>query len=201
MLTHDIRGRWWWYGSTGWTFPPTFHYILLLCDRWQQRGSLTNWHLTWKCMWNKGEGVSLNSPMWKKMALIDIDLHKLNIYGDQTVDVNSVRWWVVHFSGGNSKVKDKPRSIWPCTAVTPWNEDGLDQLICANCWIMTGTCIRSWISASILWKWHWQSWNIAKSVLDVSHKCLDGNRKLAICKFVRTYWTNTGLKVLVSWIT
>ena len=48
MLTCDIRGGWWWFGNRGWTLSPLFHYILLLCDRWQQRGSLTNWCLTWQ---------------------------------------------------------------------------------------------------------------------------------------------------------
>ena len=63
MLIHNIRGRQWWYGSRGWIFPPVFHYMLLLCDRWQQRGSLTKWHLTWKYIWSKG--VGLNSSMLK----------------------------------------------------------------------------------------------------------------------------------------
>jgi len=27
----------------------------------------------------------------------------LNVYGDQTVDVSTVRWWVVHFSSGDSE--------------------------------------------------------------------------------------------------
>jgi len=35
--------------------------ILLLCDRWHQRGSLTDWHLTWKWVCNKG--VQFNSSM------------------------------------------------------------------------------------------------------------------------------------------
>ena len=61
ILAHNIRGRWWWYGSKGWTFPPISHYILL---PWQRRGSPTTWHLTWKCMWNKR--VSLNFSMRKK---------------------------------------------------------------------------------------------------------------------------------------
>jgi len=60
----DIRGGCWWYGSRGWAFPPIFHYMLFLCDRWQQRGRLTKWHLTWKCGWSKG--VWLNSSMQKK---------------------------------------------------------------------------------------------------------------------------------------
>jgi len=29
MLTHNVRGGCWWYGSRGWTSLPVFHYILL----------------------------------------------------------------------------------------------------------------------------------------------------------------------------
>jgi len=43
IMVHDVRSGWWWYGSRGWTFPLTFHYISLLCDRWQQRSSLIKW--------------------------------------------------------------------------------------------------------------------------------------------------------------
>lgn len=34
----------------------TFHTysITFCCYRWQQRGSLTIWHLSWKCVWSKG---------------------------------------------------------------------------------------------------------------------------------------------------
>jgi len=35
--------------------------ILLICDRWQQRGSLTGW----KCTWSKS--VLLSSSIWKKL--------------------------------------------------------------------------------------------------------------------------------------
>ena len=41
----------------------------------------------------------------EKVAPIDIHRHLLNVYGDETVDVSIVRWWVVHFSKGDSKVK------------------------------------------------------------------------------------------------
>lgn len=44
-LAHNVKGRWWWYGSRGWTFSPVFHSMLLLCYRWQLRGSLTKWHI------------------------------------------------------------------------------------------------------------------------------------------------------------
>ena len=45
--------------------PPILHYILSPCDRWLQRGNLTEWCLTWKCVWSKG--VELNSSMQKKL--------------------------------------------------------------------------------------------------------------------------------------
>ena len=73
----------------------------------------------------------------EKIAPSDIHWHLLDVYGDHTVDISTVRWWVAHFSSGDSDVKEKPCSEWPCTAVTPWNEECLDQLICANRQIMT----------------------------------------------------------------
>jgi len=44
----------------------------------------------------------------------------------------TVRRWEARCSIGDSDVKDKPRSGRPCTAVTPRNEERLDQLIRAN---------------------------------------------------------------------
>jgi len=69
------------------------------------------------------------------MAPTDIHWCVLNIYGEQTVSI--VRWWVVRFSSGDSNSKDKLCSRWPCTAVTPLNEECLDQLMHVNWWIMT----------------------------------------------------------------
>jgi hypothetical protein len=73
----------------------------------------------------------------EKIAPNVIHRRLLNVYGDQTVDVSTVRRWVARFSSGDSDVKDKPRSGRPCTALTPRNEERLDQLICANRWITT----------------------------------------------------------------
>jgi len=73
----------------------------------------------------------------EKMAPNDIHQRLLNIYGDQTVDVSTVRRWVARFSSGDSDVKDKPRSRRPCTAVTPRNEERLDQLMHTNQQITT----------------------------------------------------------------
>lgn len=48
-LVCNVRGGCRWPGNRGLTFPPIFHYISFLCDRWQQGGSLT-----WQCVWHEG---------------------------------------------------------------------------------------------------------------------------------------------------
>jgi len=68
----------------------------------------------------------------EKIAPNEIHRRLLNVYGDQTVDVSTVRRWVTPFSSGDSDVEDQPRSGWPCIAVTPRNEERLDHLIRAN---------------------------------------------------------------------
>jgi len=84
-----------WDGSRDWTFPPIFHYLLLSCDRWQQRGSLTEWHLTWKGIWSRSVTEFLYA---ETMALTDINQCLLNVEEDQTVSVSTMRWWVECFS-------------------------------------------------------------------------------------------------------
>jgi len=68
----------------------------------------------------------------EKIAPSDIHRRLLNVYGDQTVDVSTVRQWVACFSSGDSDVQDKPRSGRPCTSVTPRNEERHDQLLRAK---------------------------------------------------------------------
>ena len=135
LLSHNVRGRCWWYGSRDWTFPPIFCKILLACNRQPQRHSLTKFCLTWKCVWSKD--VPLNSLVQTKLLpLTSVEL-LLDFYGDQTVDVSAVRRWVVCFSSGDSNMKDKPCSGHPCTAVTSQNQECLDQIVCMNQWITT----------------------------------------------------------------
>jgi len=94
-----IRGRCWWYGSRGWTFPPIPHYMLLLCNQWQQRGSLTEWCLTRKCIWSTG--VAWISSMQKKYHPLTFINSYWIVNGDQTVDVRTSEgvggafqhWW------------------------------------------------------------------------------------------------------------
>ena len=69
MLIRNVRGWCWWYGSRGWTFKPIFHYTLLPCNRWQQRGSLTDQRLTCRCIWSKG--MELNGSHWRSLMLAE----------------------------------------------------------------------------------------------------------------------------------
>ena len=123
-------------GMASRTFPPVFHYVLLLCDRWQQSYSLTEWHLTWKYTWSKG--VELNSCMqrkWYPLTFIDC-------------------WWMF------MKTKKWMWAQWGCgwciLATVTWKtshvpdvhaqlshcEEHLDQLICTNQWIVTRKLCR-----------------------------------------------------------
>ena len=67
-------------------------YILLLCDSWQQWGSLTEWCLIWECVWSEGEG-GIEFLRVEIMAPIDIGQCLLNTYRDQPVDAGTVRLW------------------------------------------------------------------------------------------------------------
>ena len=75
--------------------PSCWCYILMLCDRWQQRGSLTKWHLTWKYMWSKG--VLLNSSVqkkWHPLTFIDVcwTLWRQNSGREHSEEVGGAIW-------------------------------------------------------------------------------------------------------------
>ena len=71
--------------------------------------------------------VQMDQRCVEKMALSDIHHCLLNIYGDQTMDVSTVRRLVVHFSSGDYDERYKSRSRCSCIANTPQNEEHLDQ--------------------------------------------------------------------------
>ena len=125
MIANDIRGGCWWYGSKGWIFTPVFYYSLLLCDRWQQRGqsdkitSDMEMHMKLRC---RTEFLNV-----EKMAPTDIHQCLLNVQGDQTVDVSSMRRWLVHSSSGDSCVDDKAYSRWWCSVITSASADFYDR--------------------------------------------------------------------------
>jgi len=119
-LAHNIRDRCWWYGNRGWTFPSVFHYILFLCIRWHQRGSLIKWCLTWKCRWSKG--VSLNSSMQKnRHPLTFNDAFWIFMETKQSPAIKSEAVGSA-FQQCQHWHEEKPCSRQLCTAVTPQNE-------------------------------------------------------------------------------
>jgi len=96
----NVRDRCWWDGSRGWTFLPTLHYILLPCDRLAAQGQSDKMASDMEvCRRQRCVTEFLHA---EKMAPIDIQWHLLNVDGDQTVDVSTVRQWVECFSSGNS---------------------------------------------------------------------------------------------------
>jgi len=109
MSASDLRGERWWDGSRDWTFLPLSHYISLLCDRWQQRGSPTERRLLWERLWSKGD-VTEFLHAGKKMAAMGIPWRLLNGYGGLTVDVSPVRW----------RCEYKPGSGRPSRFVRGW---------------------------------------------------------------------------------
>ena len=116
-------------GGRGWTFPPVSRYTLLPVERWQQRGSLTQWHLPWKHVWSKvWNHISLfgkNGTYWHSLTLAE-HLWRPNSGCEHSEAVGGA------FQQCDSDMKDKPRSRWPRSAVIPQNEEHLDQLIHAN---------------------------------------------------------------------
>lgn len=157
MFAHNIRGRWW-CDSKGWTLPPIFCSTLLR-DGWKQKSCLRKCHLTLKCVWSRG--AELNSFMWEKMAPIDILWHLLNMYGDQKVDVSTVRaGWCISAVATVTWKSLKSCSRQPCAAITPQVKS---ISISSSAWISgsrPGDCVQSWILTSVHWKQWWQCQNI-----------------------------------------
>ena len=90
-----MTGGCWWYGSRRWTFLLIFC-VILLFDRWQYKGRQTDRMAsgTEVCMQQRYVTDLLGT---EKISPTDIHWHLLNIYGDQTVDVNTVVWCVSAF--------------------------------------------------------------------------------------------------------
>ena len=66
----------------------------------------------------------------EKMAPTDIHQHALNVSGDQTVDMSTVRQWVVHFSSGNSDSSPSllvhTQHAGTCSSLEKYTADGGD---------------------------------------------------------------------------
>ena len=124
MLAHDVTGRFWWYSSRGWTFPPIFHYMLLLCDRWQRRGAVWQndvrhgsacdsklWNGIPLCKDGGGRGgVGVEGTHWHLLMLAE-QFWRPNSGYKQSEAVSGV-----HFSSGNSDSGSPPLvQIFECS--------------------------------------------------------------------------------------
>ena len=106
----------------------------------------------------------------------------------------------VGFSSGDNVRKDKPCSGGPCTAVSPWNEERLDQIICVNWWF---TIRELYMKLKIIFtslEIMVEALEYSRSYIRWSHECPHRNRKNIIRKFVRFYSTNMWLKLTISWV-
>ena len=94
--------------------------------------------------------------MQKKNAPSDIHWHLLNICGDQTVDLSTVRWWVVRFSSDDSDVKDKPCSAQPLRFLSAQLAYSCSSLVKMHnkwwwlCWKMFFGCWEVTLSNNVL---------------------------------------------------
>jgi hypothetical protein len=117
IVAYDDRGECWWYGSRGWTFPPI---VCMLCCRAIDSSTEAVWQNgVWYGSAYEAEVCYWIPPCGKKLHPLTF----IDVYGDQTVDVSTVRRWVVRFSSVDSDVKDKPRSGRACKAARPWHEE------------------------------------------------------------------------------
>ena len=108
-------------------FPPIFHYILLPCDRWQQRGSVTKWHLTRKCVWIKVcRGIP---PCRKKWHLLT--------FTDACWIFQEIRQWMWAQWGGGCCVSAMATMTWKTNLVPSGHADFCKcniQAVVDHCW-------------------------------------------------------------------
>lgn len=132
---------------------------------WQKLSSShAKWRLTWKSIWSKG------IEFFHAVNIVPIDIHQclLNVNRDQTVDVSTVRWWLMCFSNVHS---EKPHSRLSCIVASPRNEECLNQII-------NILQPENWMLSWVCWKQYWQYSNIAKFVPNWYYRCLHNAESL-----------------------
>ena len=106
----------------------------LLYNRWQEKGQIERMvsnmqvHTRQRCV--------TEFILMENTAPIDIQQHLLNVSRDQTVNVSTVRWWVLRFSNGNNG------SLLPVQVVT---RTACRLLFIAgkNTWLMVVTVLKN----------------------------------------------------------
>jgi len=158
---------------------PSHHYsvIFCYCVTDGRRGAV--WH---NGIWHGIQRIVYEAkvcpwiPDVAKMAPVGIHWYLLNVYGNQTVDMTTVRKWVVPSSSGDSNVEQATfrMATYSCHIMT------LSVSISSSAWIdgiQPENWAWSWILASTHWELWWQQWNITKFAPCVSYKCLHRNIK------------------------
>ena len=139
-------------------------------------------------------------------GIAPIDIHRRlgKFYGDDTIDVSNVRRWVRHFQDGEKGVHDKPRPGRPCTAVTPRNEERLDQLIRGDRRIKTSElCAQLNVGCNALEKmlehlgYHKVCARWVPRMLTEDHK----TQRMAMCRDLLDHYEAEGDKFLHSIVT
>ena len=93
-----------------------FHYTLLLCDRWQQGGSLTEWRLTSKCIRCKGVSLISLQKKWHLLAFFYVCWKCLWIF------LVSKQWMRAH-RGGGLCISAKVMATWKTSHIPDSHED------------------------------------------------------------------------------
>ena len=99
---------------------PSHQYFFTCCccvTDGSRRDSLTDWYLTWKCVWSKG--VELNSCTWNK-------LHSWTFIDDCRIFMKTKQWMWAQWGGGwcfSAVVTEmwKPHSIGSCRSLWAWH--------------------------------------------------------------------------------
>ena len=97
----------------------------------------------------------------EKIASNDIHRRLLKVYGDQTVDLSTVRQWVAQFSRATATWKTS-HVLNSHTQLSHHEMKSISITISARIsglWL--GKCVWNWILTSTHWKQWWQRWNIA----------------------------------------
>ena len=123
----------------------------------------------------------------EKMAPTDIPLHLVSVYGEQTVNVSTLRWWVMHYSSEDSDGK-RQTMFWLSIYILR-KEKHLNQFICTNL-LMLLTVLKN----SILFSKFKDSFefvlsnNVIVSVVVVSTEtCRRHSFQTNLCLFILKY--------------
>jgi len=90
-------------------------------------GSSAKWRRLWSQTLSRQWGIYFLTA--DGSSPIEIYRRLRNVYGDDSINVSSVRHWARRFERGEKEISDRPRSGRPATAATMENTEKVDALI------------------------------------------------------------------------